>query len=60
MTEVTEVKKGRRENQVAAKIRVVGDEVFVVVLTLEEGQYLLEDLNSPNVAGYEALEKIAP
>ena len=60
VTEVTEVKKGRRENQVAAKIRVVGDEVFVVVLTLEEGQYLFEDLNSPNVAGYEALEKIAP
>ena len=60
VTEVTEVKKGRRENQVAAKIRVVGDEVFVVVLTLEEGQYLFEDLNSPNVAGYEALEKIGP
>lgn len=60
VTEVTEVKKGRSENQVAAKIRVVGDEVFVVVLTLEEGQYLFEDLNSPNVAGYEALEKIGP
>ena len=44
----------------AAKIRVVEDEVFVVVLTLEEGHYLFEDLNSPSVAGYEALEKIAP
>jgi len=60
VTEVTEVKKGRRKNEVAAKIRVVEDEVFVVVLTLEEGQYLFEDLNSPSVAGYEALEKIAP
>ena len=60
VTEVTEVKKGRRENEVAAKIRVVEDEVFVVVLTLEEGHYLFEDLNSPSVAGYEALEKIAP
>ena len=60
VTEVTEVKKGRRENEVAAKIRVVEDEVFVVVLTLEEGHYLFEDLNSHSVAGYEALEKIAP
>ena len=59
-TEVTEARKGRRENQVAAKIRVVENEVFVVVLTLEEDQYLFEDLNSPSVSGYEALEKIAP
>ena len=44
----------------AAKIRVGGNEVFVVVLTLENDQYLFEDLNSPSVAGYEALEKIAP
>ncbi len=60
VTEVTEVRKGRRENQVTAKIRVVGNEVFVVVLTLENDQYLFEDLNSPDVADYEALEKIAP
>ncbi|MFP6882102.1 MAG: hypothetical protein VCA34_14195 [Roseibacillus sp.] len=60
VTKVTEVRKGRRENQVAAKIRVVENEVFVVTLTLEDGQYLFEDLNSPDVAGYEALEKIAP
>jgi len=60
MTEVVEARKGRRENQVAAKIRVVGNEVFVVVLTLENDQYLFEDLNSPDVADYEALEKIAP
>jgi len=60
VTEVVEARKGRRENQVAAKIRVVGNEVFVVVLTLENDQYLFEDLNSPDVADYEALEKIAP
>ena len=60
VTEVVEARKGRRENQVAAKIRVVENEVFVVVLTLEDGQYLFEDLNSPDVADYEALEKIAP
>ena len=60
VTEVTEARTGRGENQVVAKIRVVEGEVFVVVLTLEEGQYCFEDLNSPSVAGYEALEKIAP
>ena len=60
VTEVVEARKGRRENQVAAKIRVVGNEVFVVVLTLENDQYLFEDLNSPDVADYKALEKIAP
>jgi hypothetical protein len=43
-----------------AKIRVAGDEVFVVVLTLEEGQYRFEDINSPAVADYESQEKIAP
>jgi len=50
----------RKRNQVAAKIRVGENEVLVVVLTLENDQYLFEDLNSPDVAGYEALEKIAP
>lgn len=60
VTEVTEVRAGRRENEVLAKIKVLEEEVFVVVLTLEDGKYLFEDLNSPSVAGYEALEKIAP
>ena len=60
VTEVTEVRAGRAENEVVAKIRVVEDEVFVVVLTLEDGKYLFEDINSPDVAGYEALKKIAP
>ena len=60
VTEVTEVRAGRAENEVVAKIRVVEDEVFVVVLTLEDGKYLFEDINSPGVSRYEALEKIAP
>ena len=60
VTTVTEVRKSSREGQVMAKIRVAGDEVFVVVLTLEEGQYRFEDINSPAVADYEAQEKIAP
>ncbi len=60
VTKVTEVRKHSREGQVMAKIRVAGDEVFVVVLTLEEGQYRFEDINSPTVAGYESQEKIAP
>lgn len=60
VTQVTEVRKSSREGQVVAKIGVRGEEVLVVVLTLEEGQYRFEDINSPSVADYEALEKIAP
>jgi hypothetical protein len=60
VTQVTEVRKRQREGEVAAKIRVRGDEVLVVVLTLEEGQYRFEDINSPSVADYDSLEKIAP
>ena len=43
-----------------AKIRVVDEEVYVVTLTLEDGQYRFEDLHSPSVADYEALTKIEP
>ncbi len=60
VTEVSEARKGRRENETLARIRVEGDEVLVVVLTLEDGKYLFEDLNSPGVSDYEGLEKIAP
>ena len=60
VTKVTEVRESSREGQVMAKIRVEGDEVFVVVLTLEEGQYRFEDINSPSVADYEAQAKITP
>ena len=60
VTEVTEVRESSREGQVMAKIRVAGDEVFVVVLTLEEGQYRFEDINSPSVADYEAQPIVAP
>ncbi len=60
VTEVTEVRAGRAENEVVAKVRVVEDEVFVVVLTLEDGKYLFEDINSPGVSNYESLKKVAP
>ena len=60
VTEVTEIRAGRAENEVVAKVRVVEDEVFIVVLTLEDGKYLFEDINSPGVSRYEALEKVAP
>jgi hypothetical protein len=33
---------------------------LVVVLTLEEGQYRFEDINSPSVSDYDSLEKLAP
>jgi predicted nucleic acid-binding Zn-ribbon protein len=60
VTEVTEIRAGRAENEVVAKIRVVDDEVFVIVLTLEDGEYLFEDINSPGVSNYESLKKLAP
>jgi len=60
VTEVTEIRAGRAENEVVAKIRVVDDEVFVIVLTLESGEYLFEDINSPGVSNYESLKKVAP
>ena len=60
VTEVTEIRAGRAENEVVAKIRVVDDEVFVIVLTLEDGEYLFEDINSPGVSNYESLKKVAP
>jgi len=60
VTTVSEVRESDREGQVMAKIRVVDDEVFVVALTLEEGQYRFEDLNSPSVADYEAQAVVAP
>ena len=47
-------------NQVMAKIRVAGDEVFVVVLTLEEGQYRFFDIKRPTVDNYEAQPIVAP
>ena len=60
VTQVTEVRKRQREGEVAAKIRIRGEEVLVVVLTLEEGQYRFEDINSPSVSDYDSLEKLAP
>ena len=59
-TTVSEVRESSRQGEWMAKIRVVGDEVFVVALTLEEGQYRFEDLNSPSVADYEAQPIVAP
>ena len=47
-------------NQVMAKIRVAGDEVFVVVLTLEEGQYRFFDIKRPTVDNSEAQPIVAP
>jgi len=38
---------------VLAKVRTEGHEVFVLVLTLEDGAYKFEDLNSPSIKRYE-------
>lgn len=54
----SELREGRSEGTVFAKIREDGDEVFVVVLTLEDGKYLFEDINSPPKESYDGLSKI--
>ena len=38
---------------VLGKVRVAGQEVFVIVLTQEDGTYKFEDINSPSVSRYE-------
>ena len=38
----------------------MGDEVAVVVLTREDGQWAMEDINSPDKASFEALSEVAP
>lgn len=43
---------------VVAKIRRIGDEVFVIVLTKEEKGYFLEDINSPSIKMYNELTLI--
>ena len=58
--QVSELREHYRDGFVAAKIRVVGGEVFVVVLSLEDGKYLFEDLNSPGVDDWEKLGQIWP
>ena len=58
--QVSELRRHFREGYVVAKIRVIGHEVFVVVMSLEDGQYLFEDISSPGISAYEALEIIAP
>lgn len=58
--QVSEVRAHFREGYIVAKIRVIGHEVFVVVMSLEDGQYLFEDLSSPGISQYEALDTIAP
>ncbi len=56
--EITELRKGRSENEVLGKVLVADGEVLVVVLTLEDNEYRFEDLNSPDVDSYEAMEMI--
>ncbi len=58
--QVSELREHYRDGFVAAKIRVVGREVLVVVLSIEDGHYLFEDLNSPGVEDWENLGQIWP
>lgn len=63
ITEIEELRKAPKfvgEGGVVGKFRVEGNEVFTVVLTLEEGTYRFEDFNSPSLKRYETLEKLWP
>ena len=60
VTEVTEVRRGFKANEVLAKIRVAGDKVFVVVLTRTGASYWFTDLTSRPLVDYESQKKIEP
>ena len=51
-TELRRAPKFLGPQALLAKIRVQGDEVFVLVLTLEKGQYRFEDINSPSTSQF--------
>ncbi len=53
-TQATELRAGVGPNEVLARIRAMGNEVCVLVLTAENGQYLLEDINIPSVEDYQS------
>jgi tRNA threonylcarbamoyladenosine modification (KEOPS) complex Pcc1 subunit len=62
-TKVTEIRKGpghKNKGTIVGKIRVDKkyDEVYVVVMTLENGCYYFEDINSPSTRMYNRLVKI--
>lgn len=56
VTEITEIRQDDR--RVVAKLRQVDDEVFVIVMTEEDGQFLLEDINSPPVDLFNTMPKL--
>jgi hypothetical protein len=63
VTGISELVKGRRfdkTGEVFGKIRVEGREVMGVSLTLEEGEYRFDGINSPSVKRYEELGKLWP
>ncbi len=56
--EVSELRKGPSfmgEGAVVGKIKVIGSEVIVIVLTKEGDTYGFEDINSPGVESYNSL-----
>lgn len=60
VTEVTEVRRGFKANEVLAKIREAGDKVFVVVLTRTGDSYWFTDLTRRPLADFESQKKIEP
>ena len=55
IAEVRLYERGKGIDWTVCKLKVIKNEVMVITLTLENGMYLFEDINSPSVSAYEEL-----
>lgn len=56
--EIIELRHGDREGVVVAKIRNQADKAHVLVLEIENGEYRLEDINTPLLTDYGNLKMV--
>ena len=56
--EISELRQGTTDGVVIAKIRAQDDKVNVLVLELENGEYRLEDINTPTITEYNNLKVV--
>ena len=57
-TQATELRAGSGPNEVLARVRDMGSEVCLLVLTEEDGQYLWDDINSAAVDEFQSMALI--
>ena len=58
ISEVRIYERGKGVDWTVCKLKVINEEVMVITLTLENGMYRFEDINSPSVSAYEKLPLI--